>query len=599
MSSFERKQQMLTRRGIIFSAAMTIPFGALLSRLYVLQVVAGQEYRRLSDKNRISLRLTFPQRGHIYDQDGKILADNFKAFRLVIVPERAQDTKEVLTRVATLIDLPLSAQESAIKKVAKLPGFTAVPVKDFLTFPEVARLQVNLPDLPGVDVDEIQARKYPNNDLAAHLLGYMGPITKKQLEKSTDPLLKQPDFRIGRKGAESFFDDKLRGHAGSDHIEVNARGREVRIISQIPAKSGEDLHLSLVTSIQKAAAEKLGSKRGAVVVMDVENGAVLALTSTPSFNPNDFVYGLNNANWSKLLDNPDKPLLNRCCQGLYAPGSTFKMLVALAGLEEGLITPKESFDCTGKMAFGGRDFHCWEEDGHGDTNMHNAIAKSCDIYFYELGLRLGVDKMKHYANLFGLGEKTGVFLPESKGVIPSREWKRHALGKRWQKGENLITAIGQGFVLTTPIQLAVMSARLATGKKVIPTLTMPTSQPQFEDMPFKEGNLKIIQDAMSAVVNKSYGTAYGSRLSRTEIAGKTGTSQVVSRRHDKDTLLADILEQERTNALFVGYAPAVKPRFAVCVMLENAGSGSKAAAPVGRDSLLAALKWQRSKHKEI
>lgn len=593
MSTTDQKQQVITRRGLIFSAAMTLPFSALLGKLYLLQVVEGKEYKRLSDKNRISLKLTLPDRGKILDRDGEVLADNFKAFRLVVVPERAKDPKDVLNRVGQLVTLTEDDQKQALRKIAKSPSFVPVGVKDFLTFPEVSRVQVNLPDLPGVDVDELQARKYPNTNLASHVLGYMGPVTKEQLQGSTDPLLSQPDFRIGRKGAEHHFDKTLRGRAGTNHVEVNASGREVRIINSVDPQQGTDLHLGLVKSVQKEIEERLAGNRGAVAVMDLTDGTVMAMASAPDFDPNGFTYGLDTSTWQDLILNPNRPLLNRCTQGVYAPGSTFKMLVALAGLEEGLITPEERIDCTGRMKFGNRFFHCWEEKGHGPTNMHEAIAKSCDIYFYELGHRLGVEKMNYYAGLFGLGKETGIFLPESKGLIPSEAWKRKTYNQRWQKGENLITAIGQGYVLTTPIQLLTMTARLATGLNVHPIMEKQAEPPVFDPLPFKPENMKIIQDAMTAVVTKPYGTAYGSRLTQTAIAGKTGTSQVVSRRHHKDTKLEDILEHERTHALFVGYAPAEAPRFATVVMLENAGGGSSAAAPVGRDALLAALKWMR------
>lgn len=593
MSVSDKKQQILTRRGVIFSVAMTVPFSALLGKLYFLQVIAGKEYKRLSEENRIALKLTLPERGKIFDRDGQILADNFKAFRLVIVPERAKNPKDVLQRVGQLVTLTEEAQKQALHKMKTSLSFVPVAIKDFLDFAEVSRVQVNLPDLPGVDVDEVQARKYPQKKLASHVLGYMGPVTKEQLQATPDPLLSQPDFRVGRKGAEAHFDENLRGRAGTNHVEVNASGREVRIINEVAAKQGEDLHLSLVTAVQKEVEEKLQGRRGAIAVMDLADSTLIAMASAPTFDPNGFTYGLDTTTWQDLILNPERPLFNRCCQGVYAPGSTFKMLVALAGLEEGVITPEERIDCTGKMRFGNRDFHCWEEKGHGATDMHHAIAKSCDIYFYELGDRLGVDKIKYYANLFGLGEETGVFLPESKGLIPDEAWKRKTYGTRWQKGENLITAIGQGYVLSTPIQLLTMTARLATGFKLSPTLIKQNEPPLFEPLPFKPENLKIIQDAMAAVVTAPYGTAYGSRLSKTPLAGKTGTSQVVSRRHDKDTALKDILEHERTHALFVGYAPANAPRFATVVMLENAGSGSAAAAPMGRDALLAALKWNR------
>lgn len=594
MTGTDSKQKTMTRRSLVFAGMLTLPFAALFGRLYALQIVAGHKYKRLSEANRIAVRLTLPARGLIKDKEGKILAENFKAFRLAIVPERAHNPADILRRVSRLIELPAAAQQHALEKITKNPKFMAIPVKDFLSFSEVARLQVNLPDIPGVEVQEILARQYPHKTLAAHVIGFMGPVARYHQKNSDDPLLRQPDFRIGRQGAEAYFDERLRGKAGTDHVEVNARGREVRVISKVPSQAGQDVSLTLVTPIQKAAEKSLGDYRGAVSLMDVQNGHILAMASRPVFDPEKFVYGLGNQAWDRLQRRPEKPLLNRCCQGRYPPGSTFKMIVALAALEEGLITPEQEIECTGKMYFGDRYFHCWERDGHGRMNMHKAIAESCDIYFYELGRLLGIEKIKMYALKLGLGQKTGVFLPEDAGFIPDRNWKKQAVGENWQKGEDLIAAIGQGYILTTPQQLATMTARLATGRMVQPTFIPQASDSNFPLLPFKKRHLAIVRRAMVATVTKPYGTAYASRLTRTAYGGKTGTSQVVSKRFDKDIDISEIAEQERTHALFTAFGPAESPRFALSILLENAGSGSRAAAPAGRDVFLAALRWMRS-----
>ena len=483
MKPTEQKETVLSRRSMIFAAAATLPFAVLMGRVYALQVIGGQKYRRLSEQNRISLRVRLPQRGLIYDQEGRILAENFKAFRLSLIRERMEDPKKTLGHVASLIELPPHLIKDAQKRMARSPKFLATPIKDFLNFSEVARLQVNLPDLPGVVVEEIQARTYPSNTLAAHVLGFMGPVTPADLRKSKARLLRQPDFRIGKQGAEAYFDESLRGKAGTDHVEVNARGREVRVLSQVAPQKGADASLTLVHSIQEATEKALEGYKGAAVLLDVHNGHVLALASSPTFNPNDFVYGLNNKKWQGLQRDATKPLLNRCCRGHYPPGSTFKMIVALAALEEGIIEADKKIECTGKIYFGNRFFHCWDEDGHGKLDLHHALAQSCDIYFYELGRILGIEKIKAYAQKFGLGEKTGLFLPESAGLIPSKEWKKARTGKRWNRGEDLIAAIGQGYLLTTPMQLAVMTARLATGTEVTPTLVPRTNiGPLFNQM---------------------------------------------------------------------------------------------------------------------
>ena len=593
MSIFESKQKTLTRRSMIFAGALSLPFAALIGRLYGLQVVAGKKYRRLSEQNRIAVRLTLPPRGLIKDSEGRSLADNFKAFRLAIVPERAEDVESILQRVASLIDLSDGAIREVLAKVEKSPKFMAVPVKDFLSFSEVARLQVNLPDLPGAEVQELQARTYPKENHAAHVIGFMGPVAPRHLRETDDPLLRQPDFRIGRQGAEAYFDKHLRGRAGTDHVEVNARGREVRLLSQVPAEKGKDLTLTIVSPIQEAAEKILKGRTGAVTLMDTYTGHILALASAPDFDPNNFVYGLGDDAWKKLKGKDTHPLLNRACQGRYPPGSTFKMIVALAALEEGLIDPEKQIECTGRMYYGDRYFHCWELDGHGPMDMHKAIAESCDIYFYELGRLLGIEKIKYYAEILGLGEKTGVFLPEDKGFLPSDAWKRRHIGRSWKKGEDLIAAIGQGYILSTPLQLATMTARLASGKMIKPSLHASHSTEAFDPLPFKDENLEIIRNAMLATVTKPYGTAYASRLTQTAYAGKTGTSQVVSKRRGEDVELEDVPMHERTHALFTAFGPVPSPRFALSVLLENAGSGSRAAAPAGRDVFLAALKWMR------
>ena len=590
MSGQERKQQAVTRRGVLLTTFMVAPFSVLLGRLYVLQVIAGKEYRRLSEQNRISLRLVVPKRGKLLDRYGKILADNKKSFRLVMIPEQASEPAKLLRRVAQVIKLEVGQQLDVLKRIGQSPSFVSVSIKNFLTFDEVARAQVNLPELPGVDVEEIEVREYPHGSVGAHVYGYMGPATLSQLKQSTDPLLKMPDFRVGRRSLEQVLDKRLRGKAGTNQVEVNALGREVRIISQQPPQEGEAITLSLSSRLQQVAWDELGDRRGAIVALDTQTGDVLTMVSSPSFNPNDFVYGISDADWRQLQNDPRKPLIDRCCKGTYAPGSTFKMLVALAALEEGLVTPEEKILCTGHMEFGGRRFHCWKESGHGEMDLQHAIAHSCDIYFYEMGRRLGVDTIARYAQMFGLGESTGILLTEDDGLIATTSWKKQTKGVGWRQGESLITAIGQGYTLATPLQLAVMGARLATGRAVRPHLEAYQSIPDYTELAISPENLAVVQQAMWDVVNRPYGTAFGSRLRHWKFGGKTGTSQVVSRRQDEESDQTKVPENERTHALFVGFGPIPDPRVAICVILENAGSGSHVAAPVARNVLAAAFR---------
>lgn len=570
----QRKQQVITRRGLVLLGLMLAPFAALVGRVYWLQVVTGQKYRKLSERNRVRINLLTPSRGLILDREGTPLANNINAYQMKIVGEQVKAPKETLFKVSRLIELTPKEQMSVIDNMRRTKSFIPVMVKERLSYDEVSKVMVNLPDLPGIQVGEELVRYYPLKSSAAHILGYVGVPNARQVQDSEDPLLNLPNFKVGRRGLESVLEKELRGKAGKKESEINARGRSIRELSRIDAEAGEDVRLTLHHDIQAKIESRISKYSGAAILMDVETGEVLAAANNPSFDPNLFVRGLDTKTWISLRDNLDKPLLNRFSQGLYAPGSTFKMLVALAALEEGLADPKERIKCRGHIQFGNRRFHCW--DTHGVMDLNQALRHSCDIYFYELADRLGVDKIAEYANAFGLGVKTGIPLPEDQGLMPTKAWKEKVYKERWNKGEDLVTGIGQGFVQVTPMQLAVMSARLATGKKVEPTMLLSAKR-EFDDLPYKKENMDFIRQAMSDVVNHPQGTAYFARLRNFKFAGKTGTAQVVSKRLGKDFDMSLIEKYERPNGLFVAFGPTEQPKYALSVVLEHSGSSSKSA----------------------
>jgi penicillin-binding protein 2 len=583
-----RKQQVFSRRCVALMALMGLPFTLLLGQLYVLQIIAGHKYRRLSDENRFSRRLLIPRRGEIRDRNGVVLAENKKSFRLMMYPEQVADIPAVLARIARIITLEDEWIASLRGKIRKQSRFMPVVVKRRLTYEEVAKIQVNLPELPGIDIEESVDRFYPYGEQVAHTVGYIGAPPPDM--NDPDPLLRNPDFRIGRKGLEQYFDLELRGRAGTTQIEVNALGREVREIARLPETSGNDVSLSLDMDLQQYMFDRMGEGNGAVLAMDLRSGGILCSVNRPSFDANMFIERIRHADWAELSNSLSRPFLSRGLQGLYAPGSTFKMIVALAALQEGKGHERERIHCPGHMDFGDRRFHCWKErPGHGSLDMNDAVVQSCDIYFYELARRLGVDTIAKYARMFGLGEVTGVELPEDKGLIPTRAWKRQRFNQPWVGGEDLIVGIGQGYTLTTPLQLMVMTARMATGYMVKPTFKLLPTLPEFERMNIEPRFLRAMTKSMDEVMNTPRGTAFGSRSRTIKLAGKTGTSQVVSRRFEKDTPLHKIPLHHRTNALFVGFAPVENPRVAVTVIAEHGGGGGSVAAPLGRDCMVRAL----------
>jgi len=597
------RYKLFSRRVAILGGGKLALLGLLAGRMYQLQVVESDRYTTLAEENRINLRLLPPPRGRILDRYGRPLAINQENYRVSLVAEQVQDVDAILDALSRIISLGDHERQRILREVRRRRGFVPVTVRENLQWEDVSRIEVNAPDLPGLSIEVGQSRQYPFAHDFSHVLGYVAAVSEKEV--TGDPLLELPGFKIGKNGVERVFDLNLRGKAGNSQVEVNAVGRVIRELSRQEGQPGDDLRLTIDRDLQKLAADRLKKeKSAAAVVMDIHNGDVLVLSSVPGFDPNEFVTGLSSRSWRRLVNDPHTPLINKAISGLYAPGSTFKMVVALAALEANIVRPDHRVFCRGFTQLGNARFHCWKKHGHGWQDIYDAHKNSCDVYFYDIAKRIGVDRIAAMARKLGLGEKTGVDLPSEKGgVIPTRAWKKALIGTPWQQGETLISGIGQGFILTTPLQLAVMTARLANGgEAVTPRLVRPEridgkdDTPKFKKLAISRASLDVIRDGMNQVTNEHGGTAYRARISEKgmEMSGKTGTAQV--RRISKAERETRVLKnherpwRERDHALFVGYAPSDDPRYAVAVVVEHGGGGSKVAAPIARDLLLATQK---------
>ena len=590
--------KIFTRRAFVIGGIQGALLAVMGGRLAWLQVVEGRKYKTLADNNRINMKMLAPSRGEIVDRFGVALADNMQNFRVLVVPEQAKNVEEVLGRLRDLIDLNERDIKQTLEAVKKVAKFIPVEVKDDLPWDDVATIEVNLPDLPGLSIDVGERRNYPLKDATAHLIGYVGAVG--QSEISEDKMMALPGLRIGKTGIEKKFDKELRGQAGSARIEVNVIGREVRELGRVPPNDGRRMVLSVDAGLQKSVQERLDQERSAsAVVMDVHSGAVYALASSPAFDPNIFTKALPPDVWEGLLSNPGHPLTNKAIAGQYPPGSTFKMITALAGLEAGLIKRNTTHFCSGHYDYGNDRFHCWKRGGHGYMDLDNALAESCDVFFYKISTEIGIDKIAEMARRFGLGDKLGFDLIEERpGLMPDKDWKRGYFGKSWQPGETIVASIGQGYIQATPLQLAVMTSRLVNGgKQVKPWLVghdamgRAYDQVEWPDMNFDPSHLAFVKKGMDDVVNASYGTARGAQINQAgmEMGGKTGTAQVKRismAQRASGVRNEDLPWKYRHHALFVGYAPVNNPRYVASVVVEHGVSGSTAAAPLARDILL-------------
>ncbi len=587
-----------SRRAFVVGAFQAGFLAVLGGRLAWLQTVEGGKYKTLAERNRINLKMMAPARGQIVDRFGVPLAINNQNFRVLIVPEQTDNLEESLRKLKKHIKIDDERIAKVVALAKKTPSYTPLEVADNLEWEEVATVEVNIPDLPGMSIDMGEERHYPFTDSTAHIIGYVGAASKKDQEAENDPLLTLPNFQVGKIGIEKTMDKVLRGKAGSSEVEVNVVGREVRELNALQSREGERVVLTIDAELQRFAQQRLANEKSAsAVVMDVHTGAIYALASYPAFDPNYFTGGISHERYEELRSDITLPLINKAVAGQYPPGSTFKMVTALAALEAKVVTQHTTCFCPGYFNFGNSRFHCWKPSGHGTVNVVTALEQSCDTYFYKLASDLGIKRLAEMARRLGLGSKFGMELQEERaGLVPTEEWKRERYGEPWHPGETVIASIGQGYMLSTPMQLAVMTSRLVNGGKAVePWLTgyagdKPIEHGPWKDLDINPDHLALVMRGMDRVVNDQRGTAYGSRINVEGMAmgGKTGTAQV--KRITKQERAAGIKNETlpwhfRHHALFVGYAPLSNPRYACSVVVEHGVGGSKAAAPVARDLL--------------
>jgi len=576
---------------IMVSVVLTI----LALRLWYLQVISGDDFRQRSENNSLRLRKIKPLRGLIMDRNRKMLTENRPSFNILFIPDRTRDIKKAIEKIKWFYSLNSLEFTSNLPIPDKLKPFVPVIIERNTTMTKIAVVEVHSLELPGVVTEITPVRQYLYGEATAQIIGFTGEVTRRDIEQNHVGRL-SPGDNIGKFGLEKSLDAYLRGESGAEQVEINAAGKIVRSLGRTPPKSGENVVLNIDLELQKTAWEAVGNRRGAVVVLNPQNGEVLTLISSPSFDPNIFNGELSSNEWEKLSQDPQHPMENRAVAGQYPPGSTYKPIVAAAALETGAITPDKSINCNGTFEFGDRIFHDWKKEGHGNISLHRAIVESCDVYFYNLGKMLGVDTIAEYARGFGLGAPTGIDLPREKsGLVPTRQWKKDRFGAPWHAGETIPLAIGQGYNLVTPLQLANAYAALANGG----TLYRPRIVKQIEStdgrilksfppkiaglLPVRSPNIAIINKALWGVVNEKGGTGYLLKRAQQDVAGKTGTAQVVGLpQNAKERSMKVMTAETNDHALFVCFAPSENPEIVIAVILENAGHGGSTAAPVAR-----------------
>ncbi|MBA4324843.1 MAG: penicillin-binding protein 2 [Rhodobacter sp.] len=599
----EESNRTLNRRSLMLGGAMAAMVAVLGVRMRYLQVDQADQFKLLAEENRINIRLIPPVRGLIQDRNGKVIAGNEQNYRVVITREAAGDVDLVLRRLATIIPMTAEEMSRTVQEVNALSAFVPVTVAERLSWDDFSKVAVNAPALPGVVPEVGQSRRYPLDHDFAHVVGYVGPVSDRDLEEldAPDPLLKIPKFQIGKIGVERWMEDTLRGEAGTKRIEVNSAGRVMRELGRQEGDPGTDIRLTIDADLQNFAQVRLGEESAAVVVMDVTNGDIVCCVSAPSFDPNLFVRGISHTDYNSLMENDHRPLANKTVSGAYPPGSTFKMVTALAALEAGVATVDTKVFCPGHIDFGGRRFHCWKRPGHGTVQLESSLSESCDVYYYDIAQKVGIDKIAEMGRKLGLGQRYD--LPMSAitdGIMPDKQWKLERHQQDWRIGDTINASIGQGYVLSSPLQLAVMTARLASGRAVSPRLVRMIRDkelpiPDAPPLDISSESLAAIRKGMYEVVNGERGTAKSSRVvDPTKVfAGKTGTSQVrnISKAERESGVIdnEDLPWNRRDHALFVGYAPYETPRYAISVVVEHGGGGSTAAAPIARDVILRAL----------
>ncbi|MGB1033632.1 MAG: penicillin-binding protein 2 [Primorskyibacter sp.] len=592
----------MTRRGVIVGAAQ-LGFGtALALRMRYLQVEQADQFQLLADENRIKYEIIPPNRGRIFDRNGQVLAENEPVYRIVMTREDTDDFEAVIAKLSGLVELDADDLNDALKAMAASP-FAPVPLAERVTWAEISRVAANAPALPGVTPDVGQSRVYPRGGDFAHVVGYVRRVTKRDLERYEDPppVLRVPGFQTGQVGVEARLEGALRGTEGVMRVEKNAAGRTMRELDRRKGTAGADVQLTVDADLQSYVQARLGQESASVVVMDLATGDLRAISSSPTFDPNKFVRGISFADYALLRDNDHRPQASKTVQDAYPPGSTFKMVTALAALDAGLVAPDETVWCPGHMEVSGRRFHCWKRAGHGHMTLEQSLRESCDVYYYDLALKVGIEKIFELSRKLGLGAAPDVPMSAvSAGIAPDRAWKLRERKAEWVIGDTVNASIGQGFVLTSPLQLAVMVARLATGRSIEPRLIKSIDGKETpiragDTLGLNENHLRQIRAAMYAVCNTRRGTAFSSRIvaDGKRMAGKTGTSQVrnitAAERARGVTRNEDLPWNRRDHALFVNFAPYDAPEIAVAVVVEHGGGGSTAAAPIARDVTLQAL----------
>jgi penicillin-binding protein 2 len=603
MPLFDKKDKSrystFTRRSIGMGGAMTAVFAVLAGRLYQLQIKDGDEYMVDAEANRISERLLAPPRGRILDRFGVELATNRRNYRVLLVSEQATEGVEAaLDQIGKVIALSDQQKKKVVRDIAANKKFVPVPVVENLTWDEFSRVNLHLPYLPGVQPDVGETRDYPFGSELVHILGYVASVSEQDQDNDDDPLMNLPGMKIGKRGIEKAYEKDIRGRAGASRVEVNAYGRIIRELGKDAGAPGADVYLTIDRQVQALADQKLGEESAAMVVMDVHNGDVIALSSTPGFDPNWFNVGLSGTQWQGLTTSDHKPLLNKVTSGIYPPGSTFKTAVALAAVEAGIATPAYRVTCNGIYTFGGHPFHCWQHKGHGTLDLEGGIAHSCDVFFYETAHRVGIDAIEAAAKKLGLGAVTGIELPgEHSGLVPSRAWKQKTYKQAWQQGDTLSVGIGQGYVTVTPLQLVQQAARLASGTAVVPRLVHSVGgkvvpRTEAAKLDFSDEALTRVRSGMNKVMNEGGGSAFAWRITQPgfEMAGKTGTAQVrvySEGQHGGAITKNSALDWKlRDHALFIGFAPVIDPKYAIVSIIEHGATQAHPHVAMARDVLL-------------
>ena len=643
-----KKRNIVSRRMFILTAAKVIIFGGIITRLFSLQINNNKKYLNLSDENRLREWRLPPVRGDFKDYFGNTIAGNVEIFQLHVVPEEITNFKVLMFRLRKILNLSDNEYRKIIKKKNSQKPWETLIISNNLSWDEFSKINLYLHELNGAKPVLSIARNYPFKDNYSHVLGYVSQASVEDINRNE--IIKNnhvPGLKVGKTGLEKTYEKKLIGTNGVQRYEVNAFGKRVKELDHEKGKKGENIRITIDTEIQKFLTESLKDKSGSISVMDIFTGEIIAIQSSPTFDPNMFIYGIGNEEWKKITKNPLKPLLNKTLSGLYSPGSTIKPIVALSALENNVINKNFKVRCSGKIELFGQTYHCWKDKGHGLMDLRNAVKQSCDTYFYEVARLLGVDRLKKTAEDFGLGKKVleNSFLEEKQGIVPSTDWKKDVIGKNWVLGETLITGIGQGYIQTTPLQLCLMTAQLANGGyKIKPKIIADKNQMNANQIKFKmkqnfikhkfektqnlldrtqgifqnkenffmplfkdKKNIEFVLDSMYGATNEIMGTSYSSRIEDDfyQFAGKTGTAQVkriTEEARELDLKTSEIPYEDRDHALYIAFGPYKDPRYAVSIIIEHGGSGSSAAAPIAKDLFKLIIdrhQLRENKRKEI